>query len=53
MSTGCVVLLRGDLAIFCQTGSGRVDRVRSAREKSLEILYPGWELKPGHREDRQ
>jgi len=28
-------------------------RVRSAREKSLEILRHGWELNPGHGEDRQ
>jgi len=27
--------------------------VRSAREKSLEILRHGWELNPGHGEDRQ
>ena len=36
--TGCVVSLRGDWAIFCHAGSGRVGRVRSAREKSLEVL---------------
>ena len=53
LSTGCVVLLRGDWAIFCHAGSGRVGRVRSAREKSLEILRRGWELNPGHGEDRQ
>ena len=40
-------------AIFCHAGSGRVGRVRSAREKSLEILCRGWELNPGHGEDRQ
>jgi len=51
-STGCVVLLRGDWAIFCHSGSGRVGRVWSAREKSLGILRRGWELNPGHREDR-
>jgi len=53
MSTGCVVSLREDWAIFCHAGSGRVGRVRSAREKSLEILRRGWELNPGHGEDRQ
>ena len=36
MSTGCVVPLRGDWCIFCHAGSGRVGRVWSAREKSLE-----------------
>ena len=34
------------------TRSGRVGRVRSAREESLEILRRGWELNPGHGEDR-
>ena len=53
LSTGCVVSLRGDWAIFCHAGSGRVGRVLSAREKSLEILRRGWELNPGHGEDRQ
>ena len=53
LSTGCVVLLRGDCAIFCHAGSERVGRVWSAREKSLEILRHGWELNPGHGEDRQ
>ena len=53
LSTGYVVSLRRDWAIFCHAGSGRVDRVRSAREKSLEILRRGWELNPGHGEDRQ
>ena len=38
LSTSCVVLLRGDWAIFCHTGSRRVGRGQSAREKSLEIL---------------
>jgi len=52
LSTGCVVSLRGDWAIFCHAGSGRVG-VWSAREKSLEMLRRGWELNPGHREDRQ
>jgi len=28
-------------------------RSRSAREKFLEILRRGWELNPGHKEDRQ
>jgi len=45
--------LRGDRDIFCHGGSGRVGRVWSAREKSLEILRRGRELNPGHREDRQ
>jgi len=45
--------LRGDWAIFCHAGSGRVGRVWSAREKSLEILRHGGELNPGHGEDRQ
>jgi len=53
LSTGCVVSLRGDWAIFCHAGSRRVGRVRSAREKSLEILCRGWELNPGGGEDRQ
>jgi len=53
LSTGCVVSLRGDWAIFCHAGSERVGRVRSAREKSLEILRRGWKLNPGHGEDRQ
>jgi len=53
LSTGCVVSLRGDWAIFCHAGSGRVGRVWSARGKSLEILRRGWESNPGHREDRQ
>ena len=35
--------LRGDWAIFCHVGSGRVGRVRWVREKSLEILRHGWE----------
>jgi len=53
LSTGCAVSLRGHWAIFCHAGSGRVGGVRSAREKSLEVLPHGWELNPGHREDRQ
>ena len=53
LSTGCVVSLRGDCAIFCHAGSGRVGRMRSAREKSREILRRGREFNPGHREDRQ
>jgi len=53
LSTGCVVPLRGDWAIFYHAGSGRVGRVWSAREKSLEILRHGWELNPGRRKDRQ
>ena len=53
LSTGCVVSLRGDSAIFCHTGSGRVGRVWSTREKSLGILYRGLELSLGHKEDRQ
>jgi len=52
LSTGCVMSLRGDCAFFCHTGSGRVGRVWSAREKSLEIFRRGWELNPGHKEDR-
>jgi len=27
--------------------------VSSARENSLEIIGHGWELNPGHREERQ
>jgi len=38
LSTGRVVPLRGDWAIFCHAGSGRVGRVWSVREKSLEIF---------------
>jgi len=53
LSTGCVVSLREDWAIFCHAGSGRVGRVRSAGEKSLEILRRGWELNPDHGEHRQ
>jgi len=30
--------IKGDWAIFCHAGSGRVGRVGSAREKSLEIF---------------
>ena len=52
LSTGCEVSLRGHWTIFCHTGSGRVGRVWSAREKSFEILLRGWELNPGHRGDR-
>ena len=53
MSAGCVVQLRGDWAIFCHAGSGRVGRMWSPREKSLEILHHGWEVNPGHWENRQ
>jgi len=53
MSTGWVAPLRGDWAIFCHAGSGRVGRVWSARKNSLEILRRGWELNPGHREDSE
>ena len=49
LSTGCVMSLRGDWPFFCHAGSGLVGRVRSAREKSLEILRRGWVLNPGHR----
>ena len=50
LSTGCVVSLRGEWAIFCHAGSGRVGRVRSAREKSLEILRRGYMgIEPGPR----
>ena len=49
----CGVIEGGGWATFCHAGSGRVGRVWSAREKSLEILRRGWELNPGHREDRQ
>ena len=45
--------IEGTSSHFCHAGSGRVGRVWSAREKSLEILHRGWELNPGHREDRQ
>ena len=38
MSASCVVPLRRDWANFYHTGWGRVGRVWSAREKSLEIL---------------
>ena len=48
MSTGCVVPLRGDWAIFCHAGSGRVIN----QGKSFEILRHGWELDQGHGEDR-
>jgi len=50
MSTGFVVSLRGDWAIFRHGGSGRVGRVWSNAEKSLEILRHGWTLNPGHRQ---
>ena len=53
LSTGSVVSLRRDWAIFCHAGSGRVGRVWSAREKSFKILHRGRELNPGHKEDRQ
>ena len=52
MSTGCVVSLRRDWAIFCHAVPGRVGRTWSAREKSLKILRHGRELNPDHREDR-
>jgi len=52
ISTGCVVPLRRDWAIFCNTDSGQVGRMWSAREKSLEIPLHGQELNPDHREDR-
>jgi len=48
LSTGCVVPLRGDWAIFCHACSGRV-----GRKTILKILHRGWELNPVHREDRQ
>jgi len=35
MSTGCVVPLRGDCAIFCHAGSGRIGGVWSAGEKCM------------------
>jgi len=44
LSTGCVVSLRGDWAIFCRAGSGQVGRVWSVREKSLEILRHDCEM---------
>jgi len=53
MSTGCVVPLRGDWAIFCHAGSGWVGRVWSVKEKSLEILLHSWELNLGYGKDRQ
>ena len=53
----CTHRLCGDfeerLSHFCHAGSGRVGRVWSPRNKSLEILCRDWELNPGHREDRQ
>jgi len=51
MSTGCAVSLGWDWVLFWHSGSERVGRVSSARDKSLEIL--GWKLNPGHREDRR
>ena len=53
LSTGCVVPLRGDRAIFCHAGSGRIGRVWPVKEQPLKILRRGWELNPGHGEDRQ
>jgi len=53
LSTGRVVPLRGNWAIFCHAGSGWVGRVWSPREKSLEILTYSWKPNPGHREDSQ
>ena len=47
MSTGCVALLRRDWVIFYHAGSGRADRVGSAREKSLVILHNGWDWTRG------
>ena len=38
---------------FCHAGSGRVSRVWSAWEKSVEILHHSRELNTGHGEDRQ
>ena len=53
ISADHVVPLRGDWAIFCHSGSGRVGRVWSTREKSLEILRHGQELNPAQGEDGQ
>jgi len=54
LSTGCMVSLRGDWAIFCHAGSGRVSRVWSARENALKYFaLAASELNPGHGEDRQ
>jgi len=53
LSAGCIVSLMGDWAIFCHAGSGRVGRVWSTRQKSIEILRRAWELNLGHKADRQ
>ena len=53
ISTGCLESLRGDWAIFCHAGSGRVGGVWSARKKSIETLRHDREQNPGHREDRE
>ena len=50
---GCAMPLRGNWAIFCHAGSGRVGRMWSARQNSLEIPSNGREFNPGQREDRQ
>jgi len=49
LSTGCVVSLRGDWAIFCHTGSGRVGRVWSDRENPLKYsaVVENWTLATG------
>ena len=47
MSTECVVLLRGDWAIFCHAGSGWVGRVWSAREKIFWNISPLLGIEPG------
>jgi len=53
LSAGCVVPLIRRLSRFCHAELGRVDRVWSASERSLEILPHGWELNPGHGAGRQ
>ena len=47
-------LLKGEIEPFSATlAQSWVGRVWSAGEKPLEILCHGWELNPGHKEDRQ
>jgi len=50
ISTGCVVPLRGDWAIFCHGGSGRLAECDQSGGKSLERLRRGRELNLSHRE---
>jgi len=50
LSTGCVVSLRGDWAIFCHTGSGRVGRESVISQRKIPWNTPPWlGIEPGPR----